>query len=367
MRLHGRFIAIFLLLLFPSAAICAAPQGQSASRARPAQQALLRDVNGAVAKLQSWYDPKTGLWRTTGWWNSANALTALVDYSRVAHTSRYATVLARTYAANIHAGFINEYYDDEGWWALAWVDAYDLTGQRKYLQTAQRIFADMTGGWDNTCGGGIWWSKKRRYKNAIANELFLSVAAHLSNRALTAKERSQYASWANRESNWFRDSSMIEQDHLISDGLTSTCKDNSKTKWTYNQGVILGGLVDLAAHNHDRALLDQAREIADAAIQNLAAPGGILRDPCEPDCGADGSQFKGIFMRNLALLDRDAPTERYRQFILSNADSILRDDQAPDHTLGLIWSGPPGKPNASTQSSALDALVAALEIETSSP
>jgi predicted alpha-1,6-mannanase (GH76 family) len=363
--LTGRFIVIFFLdLLFASTALYAAPRAQSTSREIPMHQPLLHEVNEAVAKLQSWYSPKTGLWKTTGWWNSANALTALIDYSRVAHSSRYRTALTQTYAVNIHSGYINDYYDDEGWWALAWVDAYDLTGQQKYLQTAQRIFADMTGGWDNTCGGGIWWSKKRTYKNAIANELFLSVAAHLSNRALTEKERSEYAFWANRERNWFRDSSMIEHDHLISDGLTSTCKDNRKTKWTYNQGVILGGLVELARHDRSRTLLRRAGQIANAAIKNLAGPDGILHEACEPDCGADGSQFKGIFVRNLALLYRDAPRERYRQFILRNADSILRYDQAPDHALGLMWSGPPGKANASTQSSALDALVAALQVET---
>ena len=323
----------------------------------------LQDANEAVAKLQSWYSPNAGLWKTTGWWNSANALTALIDYSRVAHSSRYLAVLTQTYAVNIHGGFINDYYDDEGWWALAWVDAYDLTGQQKYLQTAQRIFADMTGGWDNACGGGIWWSKKRRYKNAIANELFLSVAAHLSNRALTEKERSQYVFWASREWNWFRHSGMIEPDHLISDGLTSTCKDTRKTKWTYNQGVILGGLIELARHDHSRAPLRRARQIANAAIKNLAGSEGVLHEPCEPNCGADGSQFKGIFMRNLALLYREGPEKRYRHFILRNADSILRYDQAPDHGLGLVWSGPPRKANASTQSSALDALLAALQVE----
>ncbi len=324
----------------------------------------LQEAHEAVAKLQSWYSPKTGLWKTTGWWNSANALTALMDYSRVAHSSRYMPVLTRTYAANIHGGFINDYYDDEGWWALAWVDAYDLTGQQNYLQTAQRIFADMTGGWDDACGGGIWWSKKRRYKNAIANELFLSVAAHLSNRALTDQERSKYAVWANREWDWFGHSGMIEPGHLISDGLTSTCKDNRKTKWTYNQGVILGGLVELARHDHSREPLRRARQIANAAIKNLAGSDGILHETCEPNCGADGSQFKGIFVRNLALLYGAAPGKRYRQFILRNADSILRYDQASDHGLGLVWCGPPGKANASTQSSALDALVAALQVET---
>jgi hypothetical protein len=38
-------------------------------------------------------------------------------------------------------------------------------------------------------------------------------------------------------------------------------------------------------------------------------------------------------------------------------------DQGADHSLGEVWSGPVGKANASTQSCALDALVAALMIE----
>ncbi len=349
-------------LLFASSALAASPPTAPASPAFAAKAPTAHAIRQAVERLQSWYDPQTGLWRTTGWWNSANALTALINYSRATHTSRFDSVIANTYKANIHSGFINRYYDDEGWWALAWIDAYDLTGQRQYLQTAQHIFANMTTGWDTTCGGGLWWSKNRHYKNAIANELFMSVAAHLSNRALTAEERADYAAWANREWKWFRRSGMIEHTHLISDGLTSACQDNHKTKWTYNQGVLLGGLVALARHNHSRKPIRLAHQIASAAIQHLSTPNGILHEPCEPYCGADGSQFKGIFVRNLALLDEYQPFAPYRQFILRNASTILRDDQTSGHALGLVWSGPPGAPNASTQSSALDALIAAFQI-----
>lgn len=351
------------LLLAPSALAGAArtPHVRPAVLDPPPTQA---QVQQAITQLQSWYNPQTGLWETTGWWNSANALSGLIDFARTTHNQSYDSIIARTYTANIHSGFLDHYYDDEGWWALTWIDAYDLTGQAKYLRTAQIIFANMTTGWDNTCGGGLWWSKKRAYKNAIANELFLSVAAHLSNLALTGKERAQYAAWAQREWHWFRRSGMIERDHLISDGLTSACRDNHKTHWTYNQGVILGGLVALYRHDRRPSDLREANRIASAAIRNLSGPYGILHERCEPECGGDGSQFKGIFMRNLAALYRYSSRKSYQRFILRNADSILRRDQSPSHAFGLVWSGPPGAANASTQSSALEALVAALQLDT---
>ena len=88
----------------------------------------------------------------------------------------------------------------------------------KYLSIAESIFFDMSGGWDDTCRGGIWWSKDRKYKNAIANELFLSVAAHLANRT-SGTEQKKYLNWAEKEWNWFRASDLINSENLINDGL----------------------------------------------------------------------------------------------------------------------------------------------------
>lgn len=162
----------------------------------------------AIKALQTFYDGEDGLWETTGWWNSGNCLTVLGDFLYLAVDSAddlgLEDVFANTFiraqqttqtatkalvkgssrrlfesryiaspvvgesglASRGFSGFINNYYDDEGWWALAWVRAFDVTGNTEYLDMAESIFADMQGGVNGTCGGGIWWSKDRRYKNA---------------------------------------------------------------------------------------------------------------------------------------------------------------------------------------------------------
>jgi predicted alpha-1,6-mannanase (GH76 family) len=104
-----------------------------------------------------------------------------------------------------------------------------------------------------------------------------------------------------------------------------------------------------------------AKRIADAGISKLTDNNGILHDPCEPDCGGDGSQFKGIFARNLQILQQTSPESRYAEFLDRNADSVWQSDRNNRNEFGLEWDGPfVGPANASTQSSALDVIVGAL-------
>lgn len=170
----------------------------------------------AVKTLQAWYSPQTGLWNSTGWWNSANCLTVLADWALAdqsgansvgirqimsntftnAQLSGGAFVMTQktlnsagmptsTYIVRLDgeprhdvskrqstgvvsqgfSGFINEFYDDEGWWALAWIRSWDVTKNPGYLDMAEHIFEDMKKGTDGVCGGGIWWSKEKKYKS----------------------------------------------------------------------------------------------------------------------------------------------------------------------------------------------------------
>jgi len=363
------FLLSALALLSGCAAV-PARNGQSApSLVAPVD---LQYSTNAVQTLQTWYEPSTGLYKTTGWWNSANAMTVLIDYARLSRSTQYNPVITNTFIAaqRTSPGFLNNFYDDEGWWALAWIDAYDLTRNKEYLATAESIFADMAAAWDNTCGGGIWWSKDRKYKNAIANELFLSVAAHLANRT-SGSTRRQYLIWGNREWKWFHASGMLNPTSLINDGLNksageiapSGCTNNGRTTWTYNQGVVLGGLVELMAADHDPDLALTAQHIAQAAITQLSDDNGILHDPCEPKCGSDGVQFKGIFIRNLVLLDKVHPNKLYESFISKNADTLWEYARGPNFQLAERWSGPFDSANAASQTSALDVLVGAATLQ----
>lgn len=314
-----------------------------------------------TAALQRWYRPRTGLWAGTGWWNAANALTALIGYTQYTGDGTYAAAIPATFRAaqRRQPGFINTFYDDNGWWALAWVAACDLTGDSRYLAAAQAIFARNETGWDGTCGGGLWWNTERRYKNAITSELFLTLAARLHQRLPGGGTR--YRDWALRCWDWLHGSGLIGDSGLIHDGLTPGCASNRGITWTYNQGVILGGLAALHDITGDPAYLGQGQAIADAALARLTSPAGILTEPREPSGSrGDETQFKGIFVRYLDDFSRRRPRPAYRTFILANARSIWERDRNAADQFGLHWAGPFDAADASRQSSALDALNAAV-------
>src|SRR6202034_835730 len=120
-------------------------------------------ADAGMAALQNLYNNSTGLFETpAGWWQDANALETTVDYMARTGNALYAQDISTTFNDNRANNFLDNYYDDEGWWAIAWIKSYDFTGNTDYLNMAKTIFADMAAAWDpSTCSGGIWWDRAR--------------------------------------------------------------------------------------------------------------------------------------------------------------------------------------------------------------
>ena len=191
----------------------------------------------------------------------------------------------------------------------------------------------------------------------------------MSARLYLVTHQASYLQWAQKELSWFKGSGLINSSNLINDGLTTSCQNNGQTTWTYNQGVILGGLAALYQATNDPAYLTEARQIADAAISTLVSSNGILTEPCTGSCPSqnpDQTQFKGIFIRNLDALYQVTGNQAYLAFIDRNASSIWENDRNIYDQIGFDWSGPISAPdqsfNASTLSSGLDALNAAAHV-----
>jgi predicted alpha-1,6-mannanase (GH76 family) len=329
-------------------------------------------ASAAARVLRHFYDVEAGLYEGNAWWTGANMLEAAIDHARETGDAAYLDVVDNTFVKSadgvpdISAGnFLNDFYDDEGWWGLAWVKAYDLTHDPRYLDMARTIFADITHAWSDECGGGLFWNHERHYKNAITNELFLTLAARLHARTPGDAGAGSYLDWAQREWAWFRASGMIQTNGSIVDGLTTApACGASGPAYTYNQGVILGGLAALWRASHDDTLLDAADAIAGRALAAMTAHEGVFVEAvCDADltCGeGDGVQFKGVFARNLALLDEVRPRAAYRAFLVRQSDALWHQARSAADELGKYWQGPFDRADASRQSSGLDALTGAV-------
>ncbi len=320
-----------------------------------------------VDALQSrWYHPQP----VPGWgneqneWNAHCTLDTLVDYTRITGDRAYVDII-RFVAGNkpFLDSAVNDGVDDMAWAAIAYVKAYHLTRDKGSLDAARRIFTTMTHYWDEVCNGGVWWNLARTYKNAITNELFLVLATSL----YETTHEPDYLQWAHKEWDWFANSGMINADGLINDGLDH-CRNNHGATWTYNQGVVLGGLSALFRITRQRAYQDQAARIASATIERLTTPvdgNAILKEPCDVP-NSDQQQFKGVFVKHLAQLAQtlprsSGPRKQFTRFVHGNADSVWSRARNDANECNVYWHGGDRSPiyNATAQTSAIDLLNAA--------
>ncbi|MCY1136610.1 glycosyl hydrolase [Actinoplanes sp. Pm04-4] len=314
----------------------------------------------AATALMMRYRQDTGLWDDNAWWTSANALTALIDNIRVSGMDSYRYAIANTYdrqLASRQGQFRNEYLDDTGWWGLAWIAAYDLTRDSRYLSTARADADHMHAYWDTRCGGGIWWDTARTTKVAIANSLYIQLNAALAQRLAgdTVYRDRARTGWT-----WFAGTGMLTSANIVIDRIDlGTCRGTSGPL-TYNSGVLMNALVQLNKATGDANALTVARRIADASTtSNALNSGSILREPGEgASCTGDQPSWKGEYARGLGVLN-DATGGAYETYLQRQATSAYTTNRNALDEYGIHWAGPFVPSAHACQHAALDLLNAA--------
>lgn len=161
------------------------------------------------------------------------------------------------------------WFDDNGWWGLAFLDAYRATGNPRYLydaQVAERFIS--VSGWDTTPGrpGGIWWNTNHSFYagESLAGGTLLSARLYaLTHQQAYLDDALKFIAWG---------------DVWLTDPATGLYARLRKPK-TYKTGSTSGapptgpGATAAAAASADeRALQANPEEAAKLEASGLAVP-----------------------------------------------------------------------------------------------
>ncbi|MCR2804019.1 glycoside hydrolase family 76 protein [Paenibacillus soyae] len=285
--------------------------------------------NAAPCMLQLCTDP-------FNYWWLAHAVDVLVDGYERSGDERYAEQLAKLYQGILdrNAGvFPNEYYDDMEWMALAWLRAYDATGEERYKEAALVLWEDIQTGWNDEMGGGIAWRKTQLdYKNTPANAPAVILAARLYQRFGSEDD----LAWARRIYDWQKTNLVDPDTGLVWDGMNRMGDGSIDKDWkfTYGQGVYIGAGVELFRATDDASYLENARKTAANLHEAFTSPAtGML--PSEGE--GDGALFKGVLVRyvgELIVLDPEHESARkLAELLETNGDSLWEYGRGADSAL----------------------------------
>lgn len=284
-----------------------------------------------------------------GYWPQAHALDVLVDaYQRTNSTVYINYMNDWMVGVKIKNGniFLNYYYDDMQWIALAMLRTYGVTQDNKWLNESIAIWNDVITGWNTNQGGGIAWNKGQLgYKNTPAN----APACILSARLYKQTNDSKYLTWAQQIYDWQKATLVNASTGLVYDGINRNGdgKIDNDPGWSfaYNQGTFIGAALELYTITNNINYLNDAIKTADNFIfdPNLS-PGGTMRNG---DAG-DGGLFNGIGVRYLTLLIQNTgissgKRDSYVNYLKKNAENLWsKGTNKTNVNFGTNWSVIPG-------------------------
>lgn len=218
------------------------------------------------------------------------------------------------------------FFDDNGWWALAFLDAYRATHDHRDIVDAARAFRFIDArGWD---GNGVWWDTRHHKKTSepLAAEILAGALLYRDTHSPGYLRVSlRLLRWANAHS-W-----------NASRGLYQRNADDP-TVMDYVEGMMAAALGELCKATGNHAYCTKAEQVGQAS---LASFGRSLNW---------GPQYDVVYLRwmlDLYTLDHNAT---WWQLAVQNAQTALAHAADANGLWTLGWDGAPatshqGEPN----------------------
>ena len=273
---------------------------------------------------------------TNGGWSESETMEAVLDMYEATHDKRYKSTYEGCYEwFSEHVGqtwnggtrkpgydwFGYDFNDDVMWHIIGAARAYNLLGERKYLEDAKRNFKIIYERAYMPYCGLVRWAEKSGDRNG-ANSCIngpTEVAACYIGIAEADESYFEIARdlYARQREVLFDPATGHVDDAVVFDPTDGSVKSRNSWASTYNQGTMLGAATLLYQHYGDEQYRQDANRIFDFARKNLCNEHGIVK-VCQ-NVDGDFQGFKGILMRYVGLYARVFDSDEAREWLMRNA------------------------------------------------
>jgi hypothetical protein len=209
------------------------------------------------------------------------------------------------------------WFDDNGWWGLAFLDAYRATHISSYVREAERAFTFIAdAGW-NAAGGGLWWNTSHPYiagEPLAAGSLLGARLYQLTGKPFFLRQVLKFLDWA--EANFLTERRLYMR----------TSFDPTPTPY------IEGTLVEahqVLCETGDSQACERAAELANASAERFS------------DRLNMGPQFDTIYLHWMLVYGARANETRWRELAEEMAGDAQRHARAADGLYLRAWDGTP--------------------------
>jgi hypothetical protein len=203
---------------------------------------------------------------------------------------------------------VNAFFDDNGWWGLAFFDAYTATHNRRFLADAIRAFRFIQrAGWARNEGGGIWWDTAHDKKTSepLAAQILLGAELYgVTHVRGYLNESLKLLRWADQNS-WNAQRGLYQRN------------ETDATVMNYVEGMMISAHVELCRATARTWYCERAQKLAEGSLKEFP----ILAD-WAPE--TDVVYLRGLL--DLYVYDRDP---RWYAVVYANAArarELARDD-----------------------------------------